>query len=108
MNFINNLLIISLDAAPWLLLGFVAAGLIKAWVPDGALNRWLGGEGLWPITKAALIGAPLPLCSCGVLPAATELRRSGASRGSTISFLIATPETGIDSISLVHMSCSGR
>jgi len=103
MNFLDNLLSIYLDAAPWLLLGFVTAGLIKVWIPDGALNRWLGGEGIWPITKAALIGAPLPLCSCGVLPAATELHRSGASRGSTVSFLIATPETGVDSIALSYV-----
>ncbi len=103
MEYLNNLLSISLDAAPWLLLGFVAAGLIKAWIPKGSLNRWLGGKGLWPISKAALIGAPLPLCSCGVLPAATELRRSGASRSSTVSFLIATPETGVDSIALSYV-----
>lgn len=103
MEYLNNLLSISLDAAPWLLLGFIAAGLIKAWIPKGALNRWLGGDGLWPISKAALIGAPLPLCSCGVLPAAMELRRSGASRSSTVSFLIATPETGVDSIALSYV-----
>lgn len=102
MAFFDNLLVIYLDAAPWLLLGFVAAGLIKVWVPDGALNRWLGGKGLWPITKAALIGAPLPLCSCGVIPAALGLHRGGASKGSTISFLIATPETGADSIVLSY------
>lgn len=98
----GNILSIYLDAAPWLLLGLLAAGLIKAWVPEGLINRWLGGKGLWPITKAALIGAPLPLCSCGVLPAALGLRRAGASRGSTISFLIATPETGADSIAVSY------
>lgn len=102
MTFFDNLLVISLDAAPWLLLGFLAAGWIKAWIPEGALNRWLGGRGIWPVTKAALIGAPLPLCSCGVLPAALGLRRSGASKSSTISFLIATPETGVDSIALSY------
>jgi len=102
MEILNNLADIFLDAAPWLLLGFVAAGFIKVWLPDDLLSRWLGGEGLWPITKAAVIGAPLPLCSCGVLPAAMSLRRSGASRSSTVSFLIATPETGVDSIALSY------
>jgi len=102
MELLNNLADIFLDAAPWLLLGFVAAGLIKVWLPDDLLSRWLGGEGLWPVTKAAVIGAPLPLCSCGVLPAAMSLRRSGASRSSTVSFLIATPETGVDSIALSY------
>ena len=103
MAFLNNLYSIFLEAAPWLVLGFVAAGLIKVWIPKDGLQRWLGGKGLWAVTKAALIGAPLPLCSCGVLPAATELHRSGASRSSTVSFLISTPETGVDSIALSYV-----
>lgn len=98
----GNTLELYLDAAPWLLLGLIAAGLIKAWVPESLLSRWLGGTGPWPVTKAALIGAPLPLCSCGVLPAALGLHRGGASRPSTISFLIATPETGVDSIAVSY------
>ncbi len=99
---LKNTLELYLDAAPWLLLGLIAAGLIKAWLPESLLSRWLGGSGLWPMTRAALIGAPLPLCSCGVLPAALGLHRNGASRSSTISFLIATPETGVDSIALSY------
>ena len=97
-----NTLAVYLDAAPWLLLGLLAAGLIKAWVPQSLLTRWLGGRGLWPVTKAAFIGAPLPLCSCGVLPAALGLHRGGASRSATVSFLIATPETGADSIAVSY------
>lgn len=99
---LNHTLAIYLDAAPWLLLGLLAAGLIKAWVPEARMSAWLGGEGFWPVTRAALVGAPLPLCSCGVLPAALGLRRSGASRGSTLSFLIATPETGVDSVAVTY------
>jgi uncharacterized membrane protein YraQ (UPF0718 family) len=98
----SNTLALYLDAAPWLLLGLLAAGLIKAWVPDALLSRWLGGRGIWPVTRAALIGAPLPLCSCGVLPAAIGLHRGGASRSATVSFLIATPETGADSVALSY------
>ncbi len=98
----GNILAVYLDAAPWLLLGLLAAGLIKTWLPEELLSRWLGGRGLWPVTKAALIGAPLPLCSCGVLPAALGLHRGGASRSSTVSFLIATPETGADSIAVSY------
>jgi uncharacterized membrane protein YraQ (UPF0718 family) len=101
-DLLGNILDLYLDAAPWLLLGLIAAGLIKAWVPDSLLTRWLGGSGPWPVTKAALIGAPLPLCSCGVLPAALGLRRGGASRSATLSFLIATPETGADSIAVSY------
>jgi uncharacterized membrane protein YraQ (UPF0718 family) len=99
---LSNSLTLYLDAAPWLLAGLMVAGLVKAWLPEGLLNRWLGGRGPWPVTKAALVGAPLPLCSCGVLPAALGLHRSGASKSATVSFLIATPETGADSIAISY------
>jgi uncharacterized membrane protein YraQ (UPF0718 family) len=84
----------------WLLLGLVAAGLIKAWMPPSLMTRWMGGEGMGAATRAAFFGAPLPLCSCGVLPAAVSLKRAGASRQATTSFLISTPETGVDSIAV--------
>ncbi|MCP3666602.1 MAG: SO_0444 family Cu/Zn efflux transporter [Gammaproteobacteria bacterium] len=102
MDYLTNLTGLYIDAAPWLLLGLLAAGLIKAWLPEEILFRWLGGEGLWSITKAALLGAPLPLCSCGILPAALGIRRAGASKASTLSFMIATPETGPDSIAISY------
>ncbi len=89
-----------IEAAPWVLLGFAAAGAIHAWVPEEALARHLGGNGPGSVLKAALIGIPLPLCSCGVLPVAAGLRRSGAGRGATAAFLVATPETGVDSIAV--------
>jgi len=98
--FLENLLQLFLEAAPWLLFGLIAAGLLQAWVPESALRLWIGGQGGSAIARAALAGAPLPLCSCGVLPAALGLRRAGASRGATVSFLIATPETGPDSIAI--------
>lgn len=95
---VGNTWALYLDAAPFVMIGLLSAGLIKAWVPQQRLASWLGGDGLWPITKAAVMGAPLPLCSCAVIPVALGLHRAGASRGSTLSFLIATPETGVDSI----------
>ena len=98
---INNFLFLSAEASPWLLLGLIIAGLMKAWAPTKILSHHLG-EGKSAIIKAALIGAPLPLCSCGVIPVATELRRSGASAPATASFLVATPETGVDSISVSY------
>ncbi|MDH3583262.1 MAG: SO_0444 family Cu/Zn efflux transporter [Phycisphaerae bacterium] len=91
-----------LDAAPWLLFGLVVAGLLKAWFPAALINRWLGGRGIGPVFKAALIGTPVPLCSCSVLPAAMTLRRGGASRGATVSFLISTPENGADSLAISY------
>ena len=96
-----NFLDLSAEASPWLLLGLLIAGLMKAWVPSKLLSKHLG-QGKFAIIKAALIGAPLPLCSCGVIPVATEIRRSGASASATSSFLVATPETGIDSVSVSY------
>ncbi|MAX24110.1 MAG: hypothetical protein CMJ19_06345 [Phycisphaeraceae bacterium] len=100
--FLHNLLEVSLDAAPWLLFGLIVAGLIKVLIPVRWLNRWLGGEGIMPVVNAALLGTPLPLCSCSVVPAALAIRQSGASRGATTSFLIATPENGADSLALSY------
>jgi len=100
-SLLNNLIILSAEASPWLLLGLLIAGLMKAWVPTKILSTHLG-KGKLAIVKAAFIGAPLPLCSCGVIPVATELRRSGASAPATASFLVATPETGIDSVSVSY------
>lgn len=89
-------------SAPWLVLGFVMAAVMKAFISTASLSKQLGGSGLWDVTKAAFIGAPLPLCSCGVVPAALGLRASGASKNTTVSFLIATPETGVDSVPLTY------
>lgn len=102
MNFLNNFIILFVESAPWLLLGLLIAGLMKWFVPMTLLQKHMGNNKVSSIIKAALIGAPLPLCSCGVIPAAIGLRRSGASKSSTISFLVATPETGVDSISVSY------
>ncbi|RCU49611.1 permease [Corallincola holothuriorum] len=102
LAFSNSLMDIFIESAPWLLLGFFVAGLIKSFVPADFMSRHLGGRGIWATVKAAVIGAPLPLCSCGVVPAALGLRRSGASKNSTVSFLVATPETGVDSIAVTY------
>lgn len=89
-----------LDAAPFVLLGFFVAGMLKAFMPDDFVSRHLGGNGMKSIIKAAAIGVPIPLCSCGVLPAAAGLRKQGAGKGAVASFLISTPETGVDSIAV--------
>jgi uncharacterized protein len=90
----------ALAAAPWLVVGLVVAALIKVYVPSAWLTQFLRGR--WGVVKAAFIGAPLPLCSCGVIPAALALRRQGASRSSVMSFLVATPETGVDSVAVSY------
>ncbi len=102
MPLLNNFIELFLESAPWLLLGFSVAGLIKALVPADYLSRHLGGNSSWTTVKAALIGAPLPLCSCGVVPAALSLRKSGASKNATVAFLVSTPETGVDSVSVSY------
>lgn len=84
--------------SPYLLLGFFLAGLIHAYVPHDICAQHLSKPGFRSVLMAALFGVPLPLCSCGVIPTAMSLRREGASKGATTSFLIATPQTGVDSI----------
>lgn len=99
---IDHFVALFLASAPWLLLGLLIAGLIQAFVPASLMSRQLGQEGLASAVKAAFIGAPLPLCSCGVIPAALGLRKAGASRSATTSFLVATPETGVDSVTMSY------
>lgn len=89
-------LIVSMS--PYLLLGFFLAGILHAFVPTRLYHRYLGGNTFRAVLNATLLGIPLPLCSCGVIPTAMSLRKEGASKGATASFLIATPQTGIDSI----------
>lgn len=86
------------EMSPYLLLGFGIAGLMHTFVPNRLYSRYLSGRGWRSVLYAAALGVPLPLCSCGVLPTAMSLRREGASKGATTSFLIATPQTGVDSI----------
>lgn len=98
MQFLYSLINMLAEMAPYLLFGFLVAGVLYAFVPGKFYRNHLSRPGAWAVVKAALIGVPLPLCSCGVLPTAVSLRRNGASRGASTSFLIATPQTGIDSI----------
>ncbi len=88
------------DMAPFLLIGFLLASLLHLVLRIDRLVRLLRGDDLRSVGRAALIGAPLPLCSCSVVPVALELRRQGASKGATTAFLISTPETGVDSVSV--------
>ena len=100
---IENFIHLFLESAPWLLLGLVLAGLLKVFVPMEWMQKQLGGHGFKTVLKAAILGAPLPLCSCGVIPAAVGLRRSGASKAATTSFLVSTPETGVDSVTVSYV-----
>jgi len=101
-NFILELWSLTKDMSPYLLLGFLIAGVLSVIISPEAVEKNLGGKGLFPIVKASLFGIPLPLCSCGVIPVATSLYKHGANRSATTSFLISTPQTGVDSILVTY------
>lgn len=84
------------------MLGLAAAGLMHVLIPADRVAHWLGGQGLGATIRAALLGIPLPLCSCAVVPVTIELSRKGASREASLAFLVSTPETGVDSIFLTY------
>jgi uncharacterized membrane protein YraQ (UPF0718 family) len=90
------------DASVFLLFGFLLAGVLAVLVPRGLLTRLVGTGKVKSVLWASVLGMPLPLCSCGVLPTTLGLRRQGATPGATVAFLVATPETGADSISLTY------
>lgn len=102
MNFLSIFWNLVIESAPWLLLGYLLAGIIKQVIPSEWVHTQLATPGFASIVKGAFIGAPLPLCSCGVIPTALAVRKAGASKGATSSFLVATPETGVDSISFSY------
>ncbi len=91
-----------MDAAPYMVMGIAISGLLKAFIDQSLVQRYLGGKGFLPVLRASIAGIPLPLCSCGVIPAAAALRKQGASSSATMSFLISTPQSGIDSIALSY------
>lgn len=99
---LDNFIGLFIESAPWLLMGLLVAGIMHELVPVSMLQKHMGNNSIGAIIKAAVIGAPLPLCSCGVIPAALGLRRSGASKPATVSFLVSTPETGVDSVSVSY------
>ena len=97
-EFFNALLAVINAMSPYLLLGFLIAGVLHVFVPKRFYTRYLSRNNKLSVVWAALLGVPLPLCSCGVIPTAVGLKNEGASKGAVASFLIATPQTGIDSI----------
>jgi len=90
------------EMSPYLLFGFFVAGILSVLISAEKVEYHLGGRGLLPIIKAALFGVPLPLCSCGVIPVSASMYKHGASRAATISFLLSTPQTGVDSIMITY------
>ena len=106
-DFIYQFYALLCEMGPYLLLGFLIAGLLHAFVPASIYSRYLAGNDFRSVLLASLAGVPLPLCSCGVLPTATSMKLNGASKASTVSFLITTPQTGVDSIAATYALMGG-
>ncbi len=102
LKVLNEIWSVTLAMAPYLLFGFLMAGVLSVLISKDYVRRHLGGGGWMGSFKAALVGVPMPICSCGVIPLAASLRKHGASRGATASFLASTPQTGIDSLMITY------
>ena len=98
IEFFKALLDLSNAMAPYILFGLAFAGVLHELVPETLVTKHLGKESIGSVIKSTIFGIPLPVCSCGVIPLATSIKKSGASKGATLSFLISTPITGVDSI----------
>ncbi len=102
VTFCSQCWLVMLEMAPYLLFGFALAGLMSIWISPAWTERHLGGRGIGPVIKATLLGVPLPLCSCSVIPVVASMRRHGASRAAATLFLLSTPQTGVDSIAVTY------
>lgn len=91
-----------LNTAIYMLLGFFVAGILYIFFKAEKIKKYLGTGKTRPVILSALLGIPIPLCSCGVVPVAAGLKKQGANSGAALSFMIATPESGIDSISISY------
>ena len=97
-DYASELIYLLNEMAPWLILGLVFAGLLKVFFPQDKVQKYMGKPNTKSAVNASLLGIPMPLCSCGVIPTGISFFRNGASKGATNSFLISTPQTGVDSI----------
>jgi uncharacterized protein len=102
INFLHELWTLTREMAPYLLFGFLFAGILRVFFPRRLLLKYMGKPNLKSVFNSALLGVPMPLCSCGVLPTGLSLRHNGASKGATNAFLISTPQTGVDSILVTY------
>lgn len=91
---------IYLDVAVYMLFGFFIAGILYVFFRADKIKQYLGTGKVRPVILSALFGIPIPLCSCGVVPVAASLKKQGANNGAALSFMIATPESGVDSIAI--------
>jgi len=97
-KFVSETFRLFIEISPYLLLGFLFAGLLHTILGEKYIQKHFSKSGLWSTIKAAIFGIPLPVCSCAVIPLAESLRKDGASKSATMSFLVSTPSSGVDSI----------
>ena len=102
LTILKEIWLVTVAMAPYLLFGFLMAGILSVLISKDYVRRHLGGSGWMQSFKAALFGVPMPICSCGVIPLAASLRKHGASRSATASFLASTPQTGVDSLMITY------
>jgi len=102
INILYNFWNLSIEMAPFLLLGFLLAGLLSLFISKELIKKHLSNKSKYAVIKSVILGIPLPVCSCGVIPLAASIREKGASKGSTASFVTSTPQTGIDSIIITY------
>ena len=99
-DFINEVSYLFIEMAPYLILGFIISGFLYIFTSKEMITRNIGTPGFMSVLKASILGVPVSLCSCGVIPVSTSMYKRGATKGATLSFLISTPQTGVDSILL--------
>jgi len=99
-DFINEVSNLFVEIAPYLILGFIVSGFLYMFTSKEMITKNVGTPGFMSVLKASILGVPMPLCSCGVIPVSTSMYKRGATKGATLSFLISTPQTGVDSILL--------
>jgi uncharacterized membrane protein YraQ (UPF0718 family) len=106
MNFVLTVLLeawhLLLSASAYMIFGLLVSGLLRIFMNPASVAQHFGHGRIKSVVKAALLGIPIPLCSCGVLPAAVSLKKQGANNGATTAFLISTPESGVDSIAISY------
>lgn len=102
LNFLDKVIYLWLEISPYLLFGMIVSGLLHIFLSKEFISRQLGSGGIISVIKATLLGVPLPVCSCGVIPIVSSLQKEGAHKSSILAFLVSTPTTGVDSIFVTY------
>jgi uncharacterized membrane protein YraQ (UPF0718 family) len=107
VEILNHMMIMFVEMSKYLIIGLIFVGILHVYFSKEFISKHIGENSIWSIIKAAILGVPLPICSCGVVPTSIFLAKSGASKGSVVSFLVSTPQTGVDSIAATYGMMGG-